>query len=246
MDTVAGITLVPIDRQTMELVWSDDGYPAHAAYRDYHRRTGMDHKPWANDGAPYDRERAAARVREDAADFVTRTRERAAEAPDALVVCALDTELLGHWWFEGPQWLAAVISECGRQGLELVQLDDALETTATVPAPGQLPVTTWGSQRDLSTWDGPRVREFAWRARRAELEVVALGPGATPRAVRELLALQSSDWAFAVQQDQAVDYGHARAAGHAEDLATELASLGSSAPELRNLAPFATVAPLLA
>ena len=23
-------------------------------------------------------------------------------------VCALDTELLGHWWYEGVEWLAAV------------------------------------------------------------------------------------------------------------------------------------------
>ena len=117
-------------------------------------------------------------------------------------------------------------SECERQGLELVHLDDALEAVEPAPAPAQLPVTTWGTPRDLSTWDGRGVEEFAWRARAAELDVVAAGRDASVRAVRELLALQSSDWAFLVQRDLAAAYGHARAEGHGERLRTELATVG--------------------
>jgi 1,4-alpha-glucan branching enzyme len=64
--------------------------------------------------------------------------------------------------------------------------------------------------------------------------------------VRELLALQSSDWAFLVHRELAAAYGHGRAEGHREQLESELAALGSSISELRNLAPYATVAPLLA
>jgi 1,4-alpha-glucan branching enzyme len=239
----AGVTLVPLDRQTIETVWSDDGYPADAAYRDYHHRTRMDHRPWAVDGSPYDHERALGLAREHAVDFVARAVVRAHQGP--LVVCALDTELLGHWWYEGPQWLRFVVEECERQELELVHLDDALEQVEPADAPA-LPTTTWGRPRDLSTWDGPGVEEFAWRARRAELDVLAAGAAVTPRAVRELLALQSSDWAFLVHRDLAAAYGHARAEGHLERLRSELASLGSSAPELRNLAPFASAAPLFA
>lgn len=242
--TEAGITLVPLDRQTIELVWSDRGYPADGAYRDYHHRTRMDHRPWSVDGTPYDAERANALAREHATDFVARALVRSNEAEDGLVVCALDTELLGHWWYEGPVWLRAVVEECGRQGLALTHLDDALAEVEPADAP-ELPITTWGSPRDLSTWDGPGVEDFAWRARRAELELLRAGREATPRAVRELLALQSSDWAFLVHRDLAAAYGHARAEGHRARLAEELASLGSGPPELRNLAPFATVAPLL-
>ncbi|MFL5844658.1 MAG: 1,4-alpha-glucan branching protein domain-containing protein [Solirubrobacteraceae bacterium] len=242
--TEAGITLVPIDRQTIELVWSDQGYPADGAYRDYHHRTRMDHRPHAVDGTPYDAERAQALAHEHAVDFVARALVRSNEVDDALVVCALDTELLGHWWYEGPQWLRAVVEECGRQGLDLVALDDAIEAIEPAPAP-ELPTTTWGSPRDLTTWDGPGVEDFAWRARRAELDLLRAGRDATPRAVRELLALQSSDWAFLVHRDLAAAYGHARAEEHREGLARELSSLGSQEAPLRNLAPFATVAPLL-
>ena len=69
----AGVVLVPIDRATMDLVWSDRGYPADAAYRDYHHHTIHHHTPWSNDGSAYDRARALARAREHAADFVART-----------------------------------------------------------------------------------------------------------------------------------------------------------------------------
>jgi 1,4-alpha-glucan branching enzyme len=243
--TEAGITLVPLDRQTIELVWSDQGYPADGAYRDYHRRTRMDHRPWSVDGTPYDADRAQALAREHAVDFVARALVRSQQADDALVVCALDTELLGHWWYEGPQWLEAVVEECERQGLALEHLDDALAHVEAAEAP-ELPATTWGTPRDLSTWSGPGVEDFAWRVRRAELEVLRAGRDATPRAVRELLALQSSDWAFLVHRDLAAAYGHDRARGHLERLSAELSSLGSETPELRNLAPYATVAPLLA
>src|SRR5213078_2168993 len=168
--TAGGPLLVPVDRATVELVWSDGGYPAHGAYRDYHRRSARDHHPWANDGAVYAPERAAAQARADAADFVARVRERVAGG--GLAVCALDTELLGHWWYEGVGWLEAVVDEAGRQGLEIVRLDDALEEADPAPMPpGHHGVTTWGTPGDLTTWSSPAVADLAVAARDAELRV---------------------------------------------------------------------------
>jgi 1,4-alpha-glucan branching enzyme len=219
---------------TMELVWSDAGYPAAGGYRDYHHHTIHHHRPWNNDGGPYDREAARALAREHAADFVSRARMRVSAG--GLCVCALDTELLGHWWHEGPWWLQAVLDEAAGQGLRLSSLDDALERHEPRALDGEPPVTTWGDPRDLSTWSAPRVADFAWRARAAELRTLAAGaPG--PRALRELLALQSSDWAFMVTRELAGPYPRERAAGHAEAL-EEALRLGSGAqPSLRNLAP---------
>jgi 1,4-alpha-glucan branching enzyme len=164
-------------------------------------------------------------------------RARLAEAGGGLCVCALDTELLGHWWHEGPWWLEAVLDQAAAQGLELAHLDDALERHEPAPAPPDLPVTTWGTPRDLETWSAPPVAELAWRARQAELAVLAAGPGAGPRALRELLALQASDWAFMVSRGLAGPYPRERAEGHAAALGEAL-RLGSAAvPALRNLAP---------
>jgi 1,4-alpha-glucan branching enzyme len=243
----AGPLLVPVDRAVMDLVWSDAGYPAHGVYRDYHHRTTHDHRPWANDGSVYDAARASAQARADAADFVARAARRVAGG--GLSVCALDTELLGHWWYEGVTWLEAVVDEAGRQGLALVGLDDALADAAPAPAPPPSPhrgVTTWGTRRDLSTWSAPRVADLAFAARDAELRVVAAGARAGERAVRELLALQSSDWAFMVSRDLAEPYGRERAAAHAAALDAALRAPGESDPDLRGLAPFASTAALLA
>ncbi len=53
----AGTVAVPVDWQTVQLVWSEDaGYPGRGAYRDYHRRTVHDLRPWNNAGGHYDAE----------------------------------------------------------------------------------------------------------------------------------------------------------------------------------------------
>jgi 1,4-alpha-glucan branching enzyme len=57
------------------------------------------------------------------------------------------------------------------------------------------------------------------------------------RAVRELLALQSSDWAFLVTCGTAGDYPLQRARGHLEAFERAIAGDLSLAPELRGLAP---------
>jgi 1,4-alpha-glucan branching enzyme len=234
-----GPLLMPIDRATIELVWSDGGYPSHAAYRDYHRFTVHHHRVWRNDGETYDHAAALAQARAHAVDFVARTIARldaGAEAlgRPALAVCALDTELLGHWWYEGIPWLAAVLEEAERQGLALASLDDALARHAPLPAPaGGLPVTTWGTPRDLSTWDGPQVADLAWSVRAAELRTLldrGHGGPPSPRALRELMLLQSSDWAFQVTRDLAGPYPRERAAGHLAALQAALDQGGSSGP----------------
>jgi 1,4-alpha-glucan branching enzyme len=243
--TAAGPLLVPIDRQVVELVWSAGGYPSHGAYRDYHRRSPRDHHPWAVDGAVYAPGRAREQCRSDARDFVARVRSRLGGG--GLCVCALDTELLGHWWYEGPWWLADVVAECERQDVALTPLDEAVAAVDAVDplSPARLGTTTWGTPRDLSTWDHPGAAELAWRARAAELAVVAAGPRPPARAFRELLALQASDWAFLVTNELAGAYPLERADAHHAALLEAIADDAPIAsPALRNLAPLAGPASL--
>ena len=104
-------------------------------------------------------------------------------------------------------------------------------------------MTTWGSPRDLATWSAPAVAELAWSARAAELRVLTAGAEAGPRALRELLALQASDWAFMVTRGLAGDYPRRRARDHAQALDAAL-GIGSADPVLRHLAPSLHVAGL--
>jgi 1,4-alpha-glucan branching enzyme len=230
----AGPLLAPIDRALLELVWSDRGYPSRGAYRDTHRLTEHRHQAWAVDGAAYDPARAAAQACADAVDFVGHV---VARVPDGgLSVVALDTELLGLHWHEGVTWLAAVLEAAERAGLRIAPLDELLDEVEAAPAP-ELPVTSWGTPRDLSTWSGPAAGGLAWRQRAAELRAIAAGPGVPDRALRELLALQSSDWAFLVTRATAGSYPAERAAAHEAAFDAVLAAPDAHGPELRNLAP---------
>jgi 1,4-alpha-glucan branching enzyme len=232
--TQAGPVLWPLDRAIVDLVWSEHGYPARAAYRARDRLTERHHRLWSGDGRPYDPERAARQIQADAQDFVARVSARVASG--GVCVCAVDTELLGHWWHEGVDWLAAVIDEAHEAGLRLTTLDDALERHEPLPAPAELAVSSWGEGGDLRTWSAPPVAELAWQARTAELRVLAGGRPPPERALRELLALQASDWAFLAYREWAGSYPRERARAHAAALERALAG-ELSEPQLANLAP---------
>jgi 1,4-alpha-glucan branching enzyme len=270
-----GTVAVPLDWNTIALVWDARGYPSDPVYRDYHAQTVNGMRAWANGGGPYDRDAAQARAREHAAHFVEQVMRRAsayrvARGRAALVVCALDTELLGHWWYEGPVWLDAVIDEAGRQGLALTTLPEALERHP--PRHADVAESSWGTDKDLHTWDSPAVADVVWAARESELQLLAeLGTGppagrgpAARRAARELLALQSSDWAFMRSRGLAGEYPSERVRNHAlafrEALAalrrsvTDSRAMNGGAPDtpaavderLRGLAPRLDLSPLVA
>ena len=137
-----------------------------------------------------------------------------------------------------------MLSEARRQELDLVTLSEGIERVPAVER--ELPPSTWGRGKDLSTWDSPQVAEIAFAARDSELRTVAAAArsGSRPaleRAARELLALQSSDWAFQVTRDLAADYPLRRVQEHAAGVDAALAALADSAPvpepKLRGLAP---------
>ena len=104
-------------------------------------------------------------------------------------------------------------------------------------APGAVPPTSWGAGRDLRTWSHPAAGGLAWWQRSAELRALTAGPRPGDRALRELLALQSSDWAFLTAAGTAGAYPRERAAGHLAALDEALAD-ASMDPALRHLAPW--------
>jgi 1,4-alpha-glucan branching enzyme len=249
--TEAGPVAVPVDWEAVSLVWSDaEGYPANGLYRNYWGRTVHDLKPWSNAGQPYEHHTALELARQHARDFVARATAKLEGG--GLLCCALDTELLGHWWYEGLAWLDAVVDEAGRQGLRLTTVSDGIDLVQ--PEPRALAPSTWGHGKDFTTWDAPPVAELAFEARAAELRTVAAVAGhhgshaALERAARELLAIQASDWSFMVTRELAADYPAERMRLHRAALDAALAALTDSAavpePSLRALAPHLDLSPL--
>jgi 1,4-alpha-glucan branching enzyme len=112
--------------------------------------------------------------------------------------------------------------------------------TADIPAvdaPDVVPATSWGAGRDLRTWSHPAAGGLAWTQRAAELRALTAHLRPSDRALRELLALQSSDWAFLTAASTAGAYPRERAAGHLAALDEALAD-ASMDPALRHLAPW--------
>ncbi len=222
-------------------VWSPrSGYPGGRDYRDFHtydhpsglkpaRVTGRGVPPEGK--KPYDPDLAAAAVRRDAADFVSVVRDRLTalrreHGRPALVVAAYDTELFGHWWFEGPAWLAEVLRALPGAGVRVTTLRGAQEAGA-LGGPVDLPASSWGSGKDWRVWDGERVADLVAGGRQVQRALLAAVDTADPGLTRDpvldglarqaLLAL-SSDWAFMVTKDSAARYARDRADRHAGDV----------------------------
>jgi 1,4-alpha-glucan branching enzyme len=243
---------LPIDWEAIGWLWSLDGYPSDPAHAQFAGKSLRGVRIWKVGGGAYDPASAEAAARRQAGEFLeaaaARLRRFAAErGRRGLMVFAIDTELLGHWWSEGPVWLRAVLEGAGAAGVRTVTVPRALAEHE--PVERQLAASSWGEEKDLRTWDSPAVADLAWGARRLELRLLrALSSGLRGdralRAARELLAAQASDWAFLDKRGQAGDYAYQRATDHARAMLVAIDS-ASATPRMRSLAPDLSLAPLL-
>ncbi len=251
--TEAGPVAMPIDWPAVEWLWSLGGYPSDPAHAQFAGKSMRGTRIWKVGGGAYQPEAAAAAARRQAHEFLAAMAARLREhivlaGRPGLAVFAIDTELLGHWWSEGVTWLREVLSGAAAAGIRLVTVPEALGRHEALPRP--LTASSWGAGKDLRTWSSPRVGDIAWAARRLELRLLrALSDGlpspAAQRAARELLAVQSSDWAFLDGRGEAGDYPFQRATGHADAALQAIDSPASTKPNMRSLAPDLSLAPLL-
>jgi 1,4-alpha-glucan branching enzyme len=194
----------------------------------YHRITGRhDHKE------PYGRVAALRAVERHADEFV---RNRALQARRLaagldrrpLLVAMYDAELFGHWWFEGPEWIEAVLRRLPEAGLRAVSPGEVLAAQprlqVTEPAG-----TSWGAGGYYEVWlcgptdwiypplhdAGRRMADLAARQDRpAPLQKRAL-----TQLGRELLLAQSSDWPFILKNRTAEEYARRRLHEHLDRFA---------------------------
>lgn len=233
------------DLQASYRVWSPkSGYPGHGAYRDFHtydHDTGLKASRVTGrtvagpDKAPYDPDLASAAIGKHVDDFVDTVRKRLrAESQrigrPALVVAAFDTELFGHWWHEGPQWLEQVLQALPEAGITVGTLSDARDQ-GYVGTPFDLADSSWGSGKDWRVWAGDQVADLVQlngevvataletvdKAREANNSPgrVELRDRVNDQLLREALMAVSSDWAFMVSKDSAAGYARDRAHLHA-------------------------------
>ena len=233
----SGVLCLGRDLEVSYRVWSPKaGYPGAPDYRDFHtfdhasgfrpaRVTGRHVPPQAK--RPWEPDLAAAAVRRDAADFVDVVRRRLRDLADrdgrpGLVVACYDTELFGHWWHEGPDWLAAVLTALPAAGVRVTTLGGAVAAGHVGP-PVELGPSSWGSGKDWRVWTGPAVQDLVVAAKGVQHRLLSTvdahrGPARDPvldQLAREAFLALSSDWAFMVTHDSAAGYARDRAAAHA-------------------------------
>ena len=244
--SAGGTTSPPVaavgrDNRTGQQVWSAEwGYPGDPDYREFHRKdhqTGLQY--WRvtgprvdlGDKDEYHPDWAAGKVAAHAQHFVDLLERLSRSYHDdsgtySIIASNYDTELFGHWWFEGIDWIKGVLT--GLADSETLDLTTASEYLQAHP-PSEaitLPESSWGSGGNHWTWDNPETHWMWAPIDRAQLcmeTLVERHPRATDdalatlnQAARELLLLQSSDWPFLVTTGQARQYAIERYYGHLE------------------------------
>jgi 1,4-alpha-glucan branching enzyme len=244
-------------------VWSaTHGYPGEFQYREFHKRDGVSGLHyWKVTGAEVDLgakdlwnpDEARARVQGHADHFAGLVRDlladfHAAHGQFGIISAAYDTELFGHWWFEGVDWLIGVLERLA--GDDRVELTTAARHVAAHPPEDvlALPESSWGQGGGHFTWFNADTR-WMWPAiHRIELQMEALVErfrdaagdlrAVLNQAAREALLLQSSDWPFLITTGQARDYAMERFENHVErfDRLHTLVHDPARLPEARRLA----------
>jgi len=238
-------TLVRDPRSSMQ-VWSrHQGYPGDEWYLEFHKiRWPEGLKLWRVTGPsvdlgakrPYEPAAALGRSREHAGHFAHLLAGIAGERGAAVVVAPFDTELFGHWWFEGTDFLAGVYRElCHHPGVRPATASEHLADHA--PRVGlRLAEGSWGVNGDHTMWRNDRT---AWTWQRlgalegafwAAAPRALASPGARPalaQAARELLLAQASDWQFMISTGAVPDYAERRFRQHCDDAERLLAALTS-------------------
>jgi 1,4-alpha-glucan branching enzyme len=229
-------------------VWSRfEGYPGDEWYLEFHKmRWPGGLKFWRVSGPsvdlgakqPYNPQAAADRARGHAEHFahlLAGIASGQSQNREGVVVAPFDTELFGHWWFEGPAFLAHMYRSLVRQKATVHPVTGSRHLQEFPPrAAIRLPWGSWGANGDSSMWLSERTAwtwERIWPLEQSFWDVAPdalASPMARPilaQAARELLLVQSSDWQFIISTGAAADYAERRFVEHCQDAEQLIAAL---------------------
>jgi len=233
----SGVTCFARDPETTVKVWSGEaGYPGDAHYLEFHKQLYpgrlrywriSEDKADLGKKQPYDPYAAFEKIQDHAADLVnvlkaTLARYKGQADREGTLVAMYDTELFGHWWWEGPEFLYELGRRLHADGeIEMVSGGDVLDRE---PARHliNLPEGSWGEGGYHYIWineDNAWTWEKLYGAERRLRQLCrdyAGGPAheIVTQAAREVLLAEASDWQFLISTFSARDYSEVRFADH--------------------------------
>jgi 1,4-alpha-glucan branching enzyme len=234
----SGLPFFARDDVSGSQVWSRDmGYPGDGDYLEFHKKHypgGMRYWRVTSDAAdlglkePYDPARTESRAEDHAAHFVSVLEATLADRDSGVIAALYDTELFGHWWFEGPEWIYRVVKKLQAGPVRPETAGAALEALPPTAAVA-LPEGSWGKGGFHWIWlneDTAWIWRKIYRLEAAAAELTPRLAGLDRRLLRqffrEKFLLESSDWPFLVSTWSARDYAEIRAAEHYERALTLL------------------------
>lgn len=238
------------DPRSSAQVWNrHGGYPGAAPYLEFHKiRWPGGVRLWRVSGQgvdlgakePYDPAAARQQSHEHAKHFASlldRIAQRQGEHHGDVIVAPFDTELFGHWWYEGPDFLGDMYAVLPNYAsVRATRAGDHIHRASVFPVL-RLGAGSWGRDGDWSMWLGPRTW-WTWPVI-WELEDAfwSLAPQAVAnpaahavlaQAARSMLLVQSSDWQFIISTGEVDDYAIKRFNGHVADCRQLLDALGKA------------------
>ena len=252
---IAPRALIRDPRSSMQ-VWSrHGGYPGDGAYLEFHKiRYPGGLKLWRvtadtaglGDKLAYAPDEANSQVLRHAKHFARllgRVGDTIQRAGSELIAVPFDTELFGHWWFEGVDFVEELYRQIDLQGGVRPLTASAHLNNARADVALNLSAGSWGKDGDWSMWLNsqtnwtweklwPLEEEF-WRVAPIAIENPELH-SILAQAARELLLAQSSDWQFIITTGEAADYAEARIKLHISDCARLMRGLDGSKGDFAN------------
>ncbi len=265
-----GILAFPRDMESTNALWSPDrGYPSDPVYRDFYRDIGFDldleylkpYMPGTDERLAtgfkyhavtgptdqklwYDPDKAQARVKEHAQNFLYNRIQHAQKIAEAglaetpVIVSPFDAELFGHWWFEGVSWLDAFFRQAVSQpGIRLVTPSDVAASGAVFQQT-ELAFSSWATGGYAEAWlDGSNdwIYRHTFKAVQRMVELVGRFPDVQGRkqralnqAAREVLLSQASDWPLIIKSGTTVGYAERRVKEHISNFTRIYESLSSN------------------
>jgi 1,4-alpha-glucan branching enzyme len=239
------VTAFVRDPRSSMQVWSrHHGYPGDEGYLEFHKiRWPGGLKLWRVTGPdtdlgakrPWDPAAAFARASGHADHFAHLLGDIAANerAAGQVIVAPFDTELYGHWWFEGVHFLGELFRRLAGAAVCPATASTHLDRR-TASRRVRLAEGSWGARGDHTMWLNERTRstwERLWPLEDAFWSVApaALGDGEGRRllgaAARQMLLAQSSDWQFIISTGLVADYAERRFDLHTADASRLIAGL---------------------
>lgn len=192
----------------------------------YYRITceGLDYKE------PYRPEKAREKAALHAANFMFNREQQvkylaAAMGRPPIIIAPYDTELFGHWWFEGPQWLDFLCRKIAydQHNFKLITPGEYLDLGYPLQLSRPNP-SSWGDKGYHEFWLNGSNDWLYRHLHKASEEMIALATAspeaeglskrALCQAARELMLAQSSDWPFIMTSGTMVSYARSRAESH--------------------------------